>query len=225
MTHAPLSIAATLFASTCLSVSNANADDSTPTEVPECGVKLVDADVRAITLEVLKEHPLLSASPGLKYADAMCGYSSDVDVKAATPSLIMANVIFYPHTETRGIKQAFEAHCQRSASSLAWSCFAVEIRRYVKLESQDFEVRVKGELDLAGIQAVIEATRQPAAAAALQSAEVADTASSIFDANGGYVVSWGDKNGMGRIGLEAHLREGGNPANPNDWDINELPVL
>ena len=102
---------------------------------------------------------------------------------------------------------------------------AVEIRRYVKLDSQDFEVRVNGDLDLAGIQAVIEATRQPAAAAALQSSEVADTASSIFDVNGGYVVSWGDKNGMGRIGLEARLREDGNPADPKDWDVNALPVL
>lgn len=225
MNHLPQIIAATLLASAGLIVTCAAATGSSRTAVPECKVKVVDADVRAITLEVLKEHPLLSASPGIKFADATCEYSSTNDALSGTPSILIANVVFYPHTETRGIKQAYQAHCRRSTTGKAWSCPAVEIRRYVKLDSQDFEVRVTGNLDLAGIQAVVEATRQPAAAAALQSSEVADTASGIFDANGGYVVSWGDKNGMGSIGLEAHLREGGNPADPNDWDVNELPML
>ena len=219
-----LSIAATLLASTVLGVSCAFAGESTTTAVPECRVKLEDADLQAITLEVLREHPLLSASSGIKYSDALCGYASLVDAGAASPSVIMANVIFHPHSETRGIKQAFETHCQRSASSRAWSC-ATEIRRYVKLDSQDFEVRVKGNLDLAGIQAVIEATRQPAAVAAMKSSEVADAAHVILACNDGYVVSWGNKDGTGGLGLEAHLRAGGNPADPNDWDVNALPVL
>lgn len=224
MTHVPLSIGATLLASTGLSVSCALAGESTATAVPECRVKLEDADLQAITLEVLKVHPMLSASTGIKYADALCGYASMVDAEAASPSVIMANVFFHPHTETHGIKQAFETHCQRSASSQAWSC-ATEIRRYVKLDSQDFEVRVKGNLDLAGIQAVIEATRQPAALAGLKYSEVADTAHVILACSDGFVVSWGNKDGSGGLGLDARLRAGGIPADPNDSDVNALPVL
>ena len=86
-------------------------------------------------------------------------------------------------------------------------------------------MRVSGNLDIAGIQAVVEATRQPAAAVGLQFSEVADTASSIFACSDGYIVSWGDKNGQGRIGLEARLRAGGNPAEPADWQVRQEPAL
>ena len=107
MNRLPQCIAATLFASTGLIVTRATAEESTPAAAPECKVKLEDSDVRAITLEILREQPLLSSSSGIKFADATCEYYSTNE----------------------------------------------------------------------------------------------------------------------RIGLEARLREGGNPADPNDWGVHELPVL
>ncbi len=232
MTRIPLTIAAVLLTSP-LMASNAAAEElALAPVIPDYGVETseyrVDLDqneLQLITMEVLKAHPLLSASPGIKHVDATRAFSMPDDAETKSPSLVMANVIFYPHVETGGIKQAFQAHCQREISNKAWSCPVVEIRRYVRLDSQDYEVRVKGDLDLAGIQAVIEATRQPAAAIALKRSEVADTAIGLFSCGAGYRVSWGHKIGMGTVGLEARLRTKGDPADPDDWKVSEPPVL
>lgn len=220
----PLNIAGTLLAASTLSASIATADASSPATTPtDYSVPLDESDLRMITLEVLKEHPLLSASPGIKAAYAMGAYSSLEDAKAVFPSMVMANVIFYPHTETGGIKQAFEAHCERKVSNSAWSCLSVQIRRYVKLDSQDYEVRVKGDLNLNGVIAVIEATRALAQMSVVDGSGIPDTAIMVLPANGGYVVAWGNKEGMGQATVEARLRNGGNSANPNDWRVGLLP--
>lgn len=173
---------------------------------------LDDGDRRAITLEILKAHPLLSASPGIKYVEASRGFRSSDD----------ATVIFHPHAETGGIKNAYEAQCERAVPGGAWSCPVVQIRRYIKLDSQDFEVRVKGNLNLEGVLAVIEATRELAQASVLDGSGILDTATIVFPANGGYVVSWRNKEWKGQSSVEAHLRNGGSPANPNDWQV-QLP--
>lgn len=204
-------------AATAEQVAAAPFDD--PGEV----IQLDAEDLRLITMEVLKEHPQLSASRGVKFADGYGGYDSIGVALAKSPSTVMANVIFHPHSESRGVKQAFEAHCQRSASSKDWTCPSVEIRRYVMFDFQDFEVRVKGSLDLPAIQAVIDATRQPAAAAGLRTSQVADTALQILACSAGYIVAWGNHDGSGGVGLQATLRADGNPAEAKDWIVTELP--
>lgn len=225
MTRLPLSVAATLFISAGPLSTIAAAEEAPSVQVaPDHSVQLDEHDRQLITMEVLKSQPLLSASPGIKAVDAFGGYSSDEDKDPALVQVI-ANVIFYPHAESRGVKQAFQAHCSRSASGGDWTCFAIELRRYVRLDTQDFDVRVTANLDLAAILAVVEATRQPAAAAAMETSEVADTASSIFACSDGYIVSWGSKDGEGRIGLIANLRTGGNSAEPGDWQVRKQPVL
>ncbi len=230
MTRNPLTIAAVLLTSPCLaSDTPANEHTLAPVtpdygvETPDYRVDLDQSELQLITLEVLKEHPLLSASPGIKHIDATRAFAIRKDAESMYRSLVVANVVFYPHFETGEIKQAFQAHCQRDTSSKAWSCPVVEIRRYVRLDSQVHEVRVMGDIDLAGIQAVIAATRQPAAAIALKRSEVADTAIVLFSCGAGYHISWGQKNGMGTVRLEARLRTDGDPADPDDWEVSEPP--
>jgi hypothetical protein len=222
MMRIPLTFAAVLLVSPCLA-SDAPAED-VGVEAPDYRVELDQSELQLITLEILKTHPLLSASPGIKHVDATRAFSIRKDADSVSP-FVEANVIFYPHFETGEIKQAFQAHCQREISSKAWSCPVVEIRRYVRLDSQNYEVLVKGDLDLAGIQAVIAATRQPAAAIALKRSEVADTAIILISSGAGYYISWGQENGMGTVALEAHLRAEGDPADPSDWKVTERPEL
>jgi hypothetical protein len=161
----------------------AAAGDARTALSPGDKVPLEDADLRSITLRVLETHPLLAASPGIKHAEAW-----------RNPTTDSAMIVFHPHSETAGIKTAYQAHCNRDIPNGAWACPADVIRRYVKLESQDFEVRVRGAIDLQGVLALIEA-------------------------NGGYHVAWGNRDGMGQVSVEAFLREDGNPANPDDWKV------
>jgi hypothetical protein len=183
----------------------------TPTDF-DFKLELKASDLDAITMEVLKQHPLLSASPGIKAAYGDRQY----------PSGESAQVVFYPHAESRGVKQAFQVFCHRDDTVSAWSCPVVQIRRYVKLDSQDFEVRVKGDIDTNGVLAITEATR-PLAASAVPDTSAADTVLVVFPANGGYVVSWGSKTGFGAVTVEARLRSAGNPSNPSDWEALVLP--
>src|SRR5262245_33230529 len=105
------------------------ADPALDTEIP-----LSDADLRAVTLQVLEQNPILASSPGIKAAFASRG----------PDTIQVANVIFYPHAETAGIKEAFQTVCRRESPDESWTCHPVRLRRYVKLENQDFELRVTG---------------------------------------------------------------------------------
>jgi hypothetical protein len=98
---------------------------------------LPEDERQQITLSLLDRYPLLSASPGVKDA-----WSSP-----ARPGVTEGTVvIYYPHSEHHGIKEAFEAHCGRTYPEPTWTCDHVEIRRYLQLTSQDWEVRVRGEI-------------------------------------------------------------------------------
>ena len=213
MTCLPSGFAAGLLSLSALPGSVAATED--PPSVPadyDFALELKTSDLEAITMEVLQQHPLLSASPGIKaaYGDRQF------------PSGESASVVFYPHAESHGIKQSFQVFCKRDDPASAWSCPIVQLRRYIKLDSQVFEVRVKGNIDMNGVLAITEATR-PVAASAVIDSSAADTVLVIFPANGGYVVSWGSKNGHGTVAVEAHLRSAGNSANPGDWEAVVLP--
>jgi hypothetical protein len=174
----------------------------TPGEV----VPLGEADRRAITLEVVQRYPLAASSPGIKVANAWCSHTAAVS----------ADVVFHPHTESAGIRYAFQIHCKLQLPERAWACERARLRRYVRLESQEFEVRVVGPLKIDEVLAVIEATRATARAAAASPAD-AEAANIVIPANGRYVVGWGRSNGMGGLTVEAELRDGGDPAVAADW--------
>lgn len=189
---------------------------------PDCAsgdaVPLGESDLREITLRVLETHPLLSSSPGVKFAEAHRACRSIDHVVWST--VHHAFVVFHPHVESAGIKQAYQAHCQRLIPTESWECGLVQIRRYLQLETQDFEVRVKGDIGHEAALALIQATRGTAQANATGGSEIPDTAIIIFPSGESYLVNWGSREGMGELTVEARLRKGGDPSRPEDWQTN-----
>jgi hypothetical protein len=170
-------------------------------------VPLDESDLQNITLQVLKENPLLSSSPGIKYAEAI----------RSVRSTDIADVIFYPHAESAGIKQAFQVNCSRQEPNQSWICNPARIRRYLQLDSQDFEVRVKGEIGSFEALALIQATRDVLRASATDGSITPQTAIMIYPHADGYRVTWGSSEGFQEIIVRARLSDEGNPANPEDW--------
>ena len=170
-------------------------------------VPLSDADLRAITLQVLEKEPILASSPGVKVAYANRG----------PDSIQVANVVFYPHTETAGIKKAFQAYCRRESPDESWDCGHLTLRRYVKLENQDYELRVKGNLDIEAVYALVEATRTTAQVNVPAGAAVPESAIIVLPVEDGYLVSWGTDQGSSEVNVMARLKNGGNPAVAEDW--------
>lgn len=160
-------------------------------------------------LSLLERYPALSSSPGVKVASA---------VPEGPGTTTVTNVIFYPHTEHHGIKEAYQALCSRKFPSKSWTCGHVTIRRYVRLASQDFEVRVKGDITTDAALAAIEASRRELRSGSDQGTDRPDTAIFVFPAgDGSYYVHWGTPEGYGRLTVRARLLDGGDPTNPDDW--------
>ena len=173
-------------------------------------VPLDDSDLRKITLQVLEKNPLLSSSPGIKIASA----------QRSVRSTDIADIIYYPHAESAGIKQAFQIQCRRQMPNESWTCGEAEIRRYLQLESQDFEVRVTGDIGFEEALALIQATRGTVQASATDRSVIAETAIMIFPEGDRYLVTWGGPEGYQELAVEAHLRDDGNPAEPEDWQTS-----
>ncbi len=160
-----------------------------------------------ITLQVLEKVPILSSSPGIKFASAYRSHQSTDD----------ADVIFHPHAESAGIKHAFQVHCRRQSPDELWTCGGVRIRRYLQLESQGFEVRVVGNIGIEVALALIQATRGTAEASATGGSAIPEAAVIVFASGDGYVAGWGSDDGQSELAVEAYLKRGGNPAEPEDW--------
>ena len=187
----------------------AAAVEATPASpLPEGEIPLSDADLRAITLQVLEKNPLLASSPGVKAAFASRGPGTTIE---------FADIVFYPHTESAGIKEAYQVSCRRESPVEAWACYDPTLRRYVKLETQTFELRVRGDLELEGIQALVQATRAIAQANTPAGAAIPEAAIMIFPVGHGYLVDWGSDEGYGQVTVVAQLRKDGNPAVAEDW--------
>ncbi len=210
----PLLLASVLLALPPLASPDSATDESPPAPAVR-DIELAPGDAEAITMEVLQRYPLASSSPGIKAAY--------VQSRLPAAEGEVAHVIFHPHAETRGIKVAFDVSCTRDNPVAPWSCAEVELRRYIKLDSQDFEVRVTGNLEMDGVLALTEATR-PFAASAVANGAAADTALVVHPGNGGYLVSWGSRAGYAAVLVQAHLRNGGNPANSGDWYAEAVPI-
>jgi hypothetical protein len=193
-----------MMASTLTAVRAADDPPATPAAF-DSAVELPASDRDAITLNVLSRNPILAASPGIKFASAYRHY----------PSGESAHVIFYPHADTRGVKHALQVHCNRSEPTEKWSCPIVEERRYVKLDTQEFEVRVVGDIDLDGVIALTDATRA-LAKTALPDGTI-NLVTMIYEFNGSYWVGWGSSDWREGISVQATLKDGGNAANAADW--------
>jgi hypothetical protein len=176
-------------------------------------VPLGDADLRAIRLQLVEKNPLLASSPGIKAAFTYRGPGTTIE---------FAHIVFYPHAESGGIKYAFRGQCRRENPDESWACEYVGPRRYVKLESQDFELRVSGDLDIETVQALVRATRVTAQANAPVGAVIPRAAIIIVPVGHGYMVGWGSAQGYQTMSVEANLRKGGNPAVSEDWQTEVL---
>ena len=169
--------------------------------------QLGDDDLSDITSQVMAQHPLLSSSPGIKYAGATRHRRSQ-DV---------AEIIYYPHIESAGIKQAFQVTCERQVPEKSWNCNEAEIRRYVALDSQDYEVRVTGPIGFEGSMALIEATREALPPSLEDGSPSPQTAIIILPYEDRYLVTWGDRKGHGKLMMQARLPEGADPREPTAW--------
>jgi hypothetical protein len=189
--------------------SVAGADSADPGIEQE--VPLTEAERLQITMSLLQQYPELASSPGVKAAGAYVGGPGPTD---------NASVIFYPHSDSHGIKEAFEAFCLREHASETWTCDEVTIRRYLSLPSQDFEVRVKGDISSEAAIALIEASRRDLQASATQVSDLPSTAIMILPlSDGGYLIDWGTQEGYIKLNMRAELAAGGDPADSDAWHV------
>jgi len=174
-------------------------------------VPLPDNELRQITVSLLERYPELAGSPGAKVAVAYQGGPG-----TTTP----ATVIYYPHYEHRGVKEALQARCRRTLPSTSWTCDEVEIRRYLQLASQDFEVRVLGELSSETAFALIEASRRDLSAGVADGSATPTTAVMVMPhhgAAGEYIVGWGTPDEGIQLAMHARLANGTDPTDPGNW--------
>lgn len=173
-------------------------------------VPLPADEIRQITASLLERYPQLASSPGVKVAAA-----PDREGAGTSDATV---VVFHPHTQSRGVKEALVAYCGRMRRDEIWTCDNVEFRRYAQLASQDFEVRVRGEISSDAALALIEASRRDLQAAANDRSDLPSTAVMVqAQKNDRYFVTWGTPEGIARVVMRGELALDGDPANPNDW--------
>lgn len=197
----------TLMLSSAMAVGEETSDDN---YLLVDDVALNEEDLRQITSQVLAQNPLLSSSPGIKAAFA----------QRSVRSTDLADVVFYPHTESAGVKSAFQVGCSRKAPDGPWSCDKAEIRRYISLDSQNYEVRVVGPIDSTAAISLIESARNALRSKASTGSTVADTAVMVMASEDGHLVTFRPSEGNEGAVMWARLT-GGDPANPRDWVVTQ----
>jgi hypothetical protein len=178
---------------------------------PGADEPLSESERQQITLSLIQRYPELASSPGIKAASA-----PPPDARGR----VVISVIYYPHAERHGIKHAFEALCERRYPnpSTPWTCDDVSIRRYLQLESQDWEVRIRGDISAQSALALIDGSRRDLRASTTDASHLPNTAILIVPhADGGYRITWGIPDGQSRLTMLARLAEGGDASNPDDW--------
>jgi hypothetical protein len=200
-------VGVTLLHSPWASADSRSSDDHSETD----NLPLSQEDLRDITAQVMAKQPLLSSSPGIKYAEAtrIDRWSEDV-----------ADVIYYPHFESAGIKEAFQVGCTRKIPSTAWTCEDATIRRYLALDTQDYEVRVRGTISSDAAIALVEATRKVLPVRAADNSDVPDTAMTLSSYDDSAIVTWVNFEGRSHLIVKGWLAEGGDPTRPEDWIVN-----
>ena len=119
-----------------------------------------------------------------------------------------------------GPPQAFQVDCTRQVPNTAWACEEARIRRYLALDTQDFEVRVTGSISFDAAVALIEATRKVLPVRTANSSDVPDTAMTLSSYDDSGTVAWVNFEGRSHQIVRGRLTEGGDPARPQDWIVN-----
>jgi hypothetical protein len=209
-----LVLAATLQFAGARAAESVQAPDAAPAPA---GVQLVETDFGEITLAVLKAHPLLASSRGIKYAAAR-----RPPERPGFSPVEIADVIFHPHVDSGGVKQAYQVQCRRPVPDGSWDCPDVDIRRYLTLQGQDFEVRVMGDIGNDAARALIEASRVAALACAPNGTAAPATAMVVFPVEDGYLVGWETKDGQAGISVLGRLRPAGDLGSAHEWQVRVL---
>jgi hypothetical protein len=205
-------------AASVLACSVAGADDPIDLVIAEA-VPLPEHELRQITVALTQRYPQLAGSPGVKASSLYSGGPSGPGTTVAS------SIVYYPHTESRGIKEAFEALCRRTYPSSDWTCDEVRIRRYLQIESQRFEVRVLAGITAAVAVALIEGSRRELLAGATDRSAVPATAVLItehHEQRGQYFVTWGTPEGESMLTMLAQLAAGGDPERSADWRVRRV---
>lgn len=189
----------------------AGAETSDGNYVSVYEVVLDEEDLRQIEGQVLAQNPLLSSSAGIKAAFA----------QRSVRSTDLADVIFYPHTESAGIKSAFQVGCSRKAPDGPWNCDEVDIRRYISLDSQHYEVRVIGQIDSTAAIDLIESARDALSSSEKGGSTRAYTAVMLKAYKNSYLVTFRPSEGSEGAVMWARLTAGGDPDDAGDWVITE----
>jgi hypothetical protein len=174
---------------------------------------LPENERQQITLSLIQRYPDLASSPGIKAA------SAPPPTPPGEHGFVGITVIYHPHADRRGIKEAYEAQCRREYpdTDTTWSCEAT-IRRYLRLDSQNWEVRVRGDMSAENAVALIEGSRRDLQASATDVSSLANTAIMIQPhSNGDYRITWGISDGRGKLAMLARLADGGDPNRAADW--------
>jgi hypothetical protein len=176
---------------------------------PGADEPLPESERQQITLDLIQRYPELASSPGVKAASAP---------PPDTRGSVVISVIYYPHAERHGIKEAFEALCAREYPSTTWTCDDVSIRRYLQMESQDWEVRIRGDISAQSALALIDGSRRDLRAGITDASRLPSTAIMIVPhTDGDYRITWGLPGGQARLTMLACLADGGDANNPDDW--------
>ena len=157
-------------------------------------------------LVVINEAPIVASSPGIKYAGAQRSARADI-----------ADIIFYPHSETSGIKHAIQAKFWRKDYGDAWKLSSTSQRDYIELDSQDWEVRVKGGFSFDVVQALIAATRDAMHTSIADAVDRPRVVIQVFPYNDSVLVIWGDSGGQGGLTVQAWLLEDRDPNEAGSW--------
>ena len=187
----------------------AGADEQSSERQKDDSVPLSQEDLRSITAQVMAKQPLLSSSPGIKYAEASRWESED-----------FATVIYHPHSESAGIRQAFQVECARQIRDTAWTCEDAGIRRYLALETQEFDVRVTGPIGSGAALALIEASRKLLPVRVSGTSDVPDTAMKLSSYDDSATVIWVNFEGSSYLMVDGQLAEGGDPTRPDGWIVH-----
>jgi hypothetical protein len=88
------------------------------------------------------------------------------------------------------------------------------------MDTQDFEVRVRGSISSDAAIALIEATRSLLPVRAADSSDVPDTAMTLSSYDDSATVVWVNFEGRSHLIVKGRLAEGGDPTRPEDWIVN-----
>jgi len=205
--HRLLLIPASLLA--CSAVGAQRPTGAAPDDRP-----LPENERQQITLSLIQRYPDLAASPGIKAASA-----APVN-PPGEHGFVGITVIYHPHAERLGVKEAYEAHCLREypTTDTTWTCEDVTIRRYLQLSTQDWEVRVRANISAESAMALIEGSRRDLQSSTRDVSSLPNTAIMIVPhVNGDYRITWGAPDGRAKLTMLAHLSQGGDPENSEHW--------